>query len=317
MSEFSFNSHVGQEHKPKYLERRVNTALSVFSSTRALEEFEARFPQIMDLFGRVGIHPSRPKSLFNPYTGQDSREYFSNIGEHCLAVGFAAARIVEALVRAGTVQESQATAVIERALIHDITKPYEIMRRDAKKAGLAEEAYTVSAYQKLYPLLVEIGISEPLAKYLTEAGTETGHNSLKNFIVLDGSAICGLVAGRIAEKIVHLADDMTFSSTPRHAGDVTTTMFLTPWERMLASGFIEKYPWLWKEGLGVQEAGEIVALADIRQPDPGVSVIGDYAALQVEIARMIARELQLLIDPTSEHKQEPEQFIKDLINNRI
>ncbi len=222
---------------------------------------------------------------------------------------------MEALVQAGTVQEVEATAAIERALVHDLTKPYEIMRRDAKRAGLAEDVYTVSAYQQLRPLLVQIGVSEQLAQYLTEAGTETGHNSLKSLIVLDDSRIGSLVAGKVAEKVVHLADDMTFTSTPKRADDVAVTMFLTPWERMLASGFIEKYPWLWKEGLGVQEAGEIVALADIRQPNPGVSVIGDYAALQVKVAQLIARELQFRIDPSS--NQVPEQFIKDLVNNSI
>ncbi len=64
--------------------RRIDTALNNFLATTALQEFEVRFSRVIDLFEQVGIHPGRPKSVFNPYTRQESSESFSNIGELAL-----------------------------------------------------------------------------------------------------------------------------------------------------------------------------------------------------------------------------------------
>lgn len=291
----------------------LDTNLKVFSPTDGLAQLEGRFPKISELFIKVGIHPTKSETPNNPYTNQPAGESFTNIGEHCIAVAYASSRIMDALARAGVVNPHDADSVIERALVHDITKPYEIMRRDAKRDGLAEEVYTTSAYQQLAPLLQSTGVSADLAEYLINAGSETGHNSLKDLIEVDETGVKGVVAGRVAEKIVHLADDMTFTSNPGNSGANPVTLFLAPWERMLASGFIEKYSFLWKEGLGRTKSGDITTVRDINDPESGVEVIGDYAGLQVSVARAICREFQLLLAP--ENRQEPDAFIKGLINS--
>ena len=64
-----------------------------------------------------------------------------------------------------------------------------------------------------------------LAEYLVQAGTETGHNSLRDFIVVNDAGYAGIVNGRVAEKIVHVADDMTFTSMPRRLDDKPVTLF--------------------------------------------------------------------------------------------
>jgi len=192
------------------------------------------------------------------------------------------------------------------------------MRRNAKRQGLEEEVYTVSAYEKLKPHLLKLGISEEIADYLVQAGSETGHNSLKDFITVDESGVVRLVEGKTAEKIVHLADDMTFTSTPLREEESPVTLFLTPWERMLASRFIEKYGFMWEEGLGVNASREIVTVEDIHKPDPGVEILGSYAELQKQVAHAICLELRNRLEQPNSNEPDndlsPEEFIKRLIN---
>ncbi|MCI5064412.1 hypothetical protein MRY87_01660 [bacterium] len=294
--------------------RGIDPNLRPFSPLRALTTFTHRFPQIMELFQEVGIHPVKPKVPLNPYTGEPSKESFRNIGEHCLAVAHAASKVGSALAETGVIGAEELDLIVERALVHDITKPYEIMRRNAKNAGLVTEVYSTSAYQQLQPLLEQIGISSELAEYLVDAGSETGHNSLKDFLAVEDGAVTGLISGHLPEKIVHLADDMTYTSTPMFRGEKVVTVFLPPWERMLAARFMEKYPsWMWTEGLAITPGGTIVQVPDVHAPPSDVTVIGHYAALQVEVSGAISHEFQLMLDPKS--TQEPEQFIKDLIND--
>ncbi|MCB0334261.1 MAG: hypothetical protein KDD55_12220 [Bdellovibrionales bacterium] len=284
--------------------------LQLFSPKDVLEDFEARFPKVFELFARVGIHPTKALPVMNPYTGEIETEDFTNIGEHCVAVAYAASKIMEALVQADVVEQSDADYVIERALVHDLNKPYEIMRRKAMGPDVPKEVYSESAYEKLEPLLLEMGISEEMVAYLVTAGKETGHNSLKDFIALGEGGVTGIVEGRIAEKVVHLADDMTFTSTPTKEGQEPVTAFLTPKERIYASGFIEKYLWMWKEGLGVDESGTICEVADVNSPEDGITPLGNYANLQVQVAQAIARELMLNLGVTNRN---PAIFIRDLI----
>ncbi len=291
--------------------QETDISVQLFSPKDVLADFEARFPKVFELFARVGIHPTKSLGIHNPYTGKQETEDFRNIGEHCIAVGYAASKIMDALVRAGVAEQSDADYVIERALVHDLNKPYEIIRRKAKGMDVPEEVYSASAYDKLEPLLLELGVSEEMVSYLVHAGKETGHNSLKDFLALGEGGVTGITRDMIAEKIVHLADDMTFTSTPQKEGQEPVTAFLTPKDRMYASGFIEKYLWMWKEGLGVDDSGTICVVDDVRLPNEGITVLGHYANLQVQVSHAIAREFQLYLDPSS--SQEAAAFIRDLI----
>lgn len=286
----------------------TDTEVKIFNPLLHLEEFEGRFPKELALFRAVGIHPQVLANIINPYTLKPATESFSNIGEHCLAVGYCASKIAQALCSAGLIDEAARDWVTSRALVHDLTKPYEIMRRSAKELG---DVYSVTAYDKLRPLLIDIGVAEEMAEYLMVAGRETGHNSLKDFIVCGPNGFDRLVPGKLAEKVVHLADDMTFTSTPK-GYDKPITAFLTCWERMLASQFLEKYPFLWTEGLGRSEDGALKPIKDLSLEQAGVKVVGTYAELQVRVANAIARQIQLLLEPSN--KLPPENFVRTLLN---
>lgn len=74
--------------------------------------------------------------------------------------------------------------------------------------------------------------------------------------------IPSLVPNRLVDKIIHLADDMTSTSIPQ-PGERTLTVYLTPWERMIASDFYNRYPHLWKEELAFDMQGSVVTIEDI------------------------------------------------------
>lgn len=292
-------------------EYRVDSDIHHFDPLSRLAEFESQFPNELALFKTVGIHPTAAQTVQNPYTGMSAADNFTNIGEHCLAVAHCAEKISGALVQAGLITVEDARWIVQRALVHDLSKPFEIMRRDAQRSGASIEVYSVSAYEKLKPILLASGVSDELAEYLVCAGKETGHNSLRDLIVAGPDGFAGLVTGRLAEKVVHLADDMTFTSIPK-GGAKPITAFFTCWERMLASNFIEKYPFLWREGLAAESGGEIAAVGDVSNTAPGQRLLGHYAELQVLVANAIAREIQLLLSP--ECKMASENFVKLMVN---
>jgi hypothetical protein len=284
----------------------------VFDPLEHLLSFEERFPAIFSLFRKVGIHPSYPTAIINPYTGKICSETFTNIGEHCIAVAYCAEKIVTPLVETETLDKSAADHIIERALVHDLTKPFEIMRRNAKAEGYTEEVYSTSAYQRLRPLLVGQGYSEELAGYLIRAGDENGHNSLAGFIRPHPSGSFGLVRGKLAEKIIHLADDMTYSGHP--VDSITrkpVTLFVTPHDRIGLMKLSKKYPFLWKEGLGIDSLGRIIPLPNTRRVEKGITVLGTYASLQKKVSFHICEEIRTLIAPHS--KKKADQFVKALV----
>lgn len=286
---------------------------SPFDSNVLLSELESRFSRVFHLFEQVGIHPQRPNLVYNPYTDSFSTKLFTNIGEHCIAVAYAASKIMNALVVSGVASRNDLNQVIERALIHDLSKPYEIMQRDALGRGFVCELHSANAHNHLRAILQKIGFNTDDANYMVTAGSETGHDSLKDFIICAGQRSTDLVSGRIVEKVVHLADDMTFTSIPSNDKiETTTTLFLTPGERISASRFAEQYPGLWREGLALTAEGKIVHVEEAGNCCPGLWALGNYASIQIKVARAIAQEFQQAIDPGS--KLDPEQYLKQLIN---
>lgn len=292
------------------LQSGIDTSIQHVDIGPHITRFEREFPQELVLLREVGIHPLLSKQAFDPYRGELSTKNFSNIGEHCIAVALAAERIALRLAEAGMLSTDEIHSVVGRALVHDLNKPYEIMRRDAQKGGSPEDIYSVSAYQALIPHLQSSGASPELVEYMKHAGSETGHTSLAQFLSVGPDGIQGLIPDSLVLKIVHLADDITFTSSPPE-GVPSVTSFLTPWERMLASHFIEKYPFLWSEGLGLNETGSFVSIRDVKQPVEGTRLLGSYADLQVLVSHLISRELKLYLDPAA--PESPEEFIKKTV----
>lgn len=127
-------------------------------------------------------------------------------------------------------------------------------------------------------------------------------------------SIPSLMPGRMVDKIVHLADDMSSTSIPL-PGERPYTTYLIPWERIIASEFPSRYPDLWQDGLGFDPQGRIIELKDIIAADRNLRWVRSYAFWQPFISNKICRELQGIIDPES--AQKPEYFVKDLVNNSL
>ena len=286
--------------------------LQAYNPLDHINTFQARFPAEMELLRLAGLHPSQPTRPINPYTLLQSTESFSNIGEHCIAVAHCASMIASPLVRRGVLSAEDAHWITATALLHDANKPFEIMRRDAQRAGLIDDAYSVTAYEQLGPLLEAVGVSRDSAERLSNAGSEAGHNSLRLFITAEPDGSWSLKPGLTREKIVHLADDMTFSSNPPYPHE-RITAFMRCEERMRAAKCDKKYPFMWTEGLAIHHSGEIAAVRDINVISADETLLGSYAELQVQVSRLISRELQLLIEPASD--ADPEAFMCQLINS--
>lgn len=283
-----------------------------FDSNALLPELESRFPRIFRIFEQVGIHPKRSHIVYNPYTSSFSTGLFTNIGDHCIAVAYAAAKLMGTLIESDVTSRNDLDYAIERALLHDITKPYEIMLRDAQLSGFVFGLRSTNADNQLQLIMQKMGFKADDMNYILTAGSETGHDSLKDFLVINGHNI-DLVNDRFVEKVVHLADDMTYTSIPPNdKAETATTLFLTPEERMSASRFSEQYPWLWKSGLACTAGGKIVHVEDTSNCQPELRSLGDYAFLQIKVARAIAREFQRATDPNSD--LDSGQYIKQLIN---
>lgn len=274
---------------------------------------EAQFPRIFELYRKIDMHPSQSGVPFNPYTNKPGTESFLNVTSHNIQVSHPTEKIMTALQANGEVTDAQTEYAIGRTLLHDAPKPFEIMRKHALKEGLIDDAYSESAYEKLSPILEELGFEPAYLEYLVKAGKETGHLSLAQFLTVNEDDIISLVDGMLPEKVVHLADDMTSTSIPKE-GEAPVTKFLTTEERMEASNFKERYPWLWEEGLAIDSEGAIVTIKDIHNPDENIrKVLGSFAEMQVTVAEMICAELQSKIDPES--VEDPESFIKGLVNS--
>lgn len=290
----------------------TDASIRPFDPLKYLTYFETRFPKELKLLYAVGIHPQFKGRIINPYTKQPETQSYSNIGLHSLAVAFCAMRIADALFAEGLISEEKLKWIVERALIHDLAKPYEIMRKAANRNFL-DASY--DAYEELKRLLVDIEMPKEVIEYLVTSGKETGHNSLKDFIQCNADGrFTGVVKGNLAEKVIHLADDMTFT-TVQCNGSKPFTTFFTCWERMLASQFIERYPWMWTHGLGRTKDDSIISISDLSNPSPGVKVIGSYAELQARVADCIAQELQMSLKPSS--KTPPQYYVKSLVTHAM
>lgn len=284
-----------------------------FDPLTRLGEFTNGFPFAIQTLRIGGVHPTEDTRMDNPYTGKPHDESFTNIGEHCLAVASLASTLAFKLYQRSALQIGAVDLVTIRALVHDANKRIEIMRRNAVREGVIEEAYTPKAYETIRPILQAQGIDPELVDYMAQAGKETAHLSIKDFLKLD-DGIPSLVPGRMEDKIIHLADDMTSTSIPP-PGERPLTVYLTPWERMVASDFPNRYPFLWQEGLAFDRNGKVVTLQDIATADRSLRWIRPYAYWQPFVSNAICREIQAMVDPAS--RQRPEYFVKDLVNNAL
>lgn len=278
-----------------------------FNPLSKLVEYQREYPQAITLLRVGGVHPLDNLDMLNPYTGQLDQESFKNVGEHCLAVAACAEVIALRLAQAGVISPLEVMSVTERALIHDANKRLEVMR---KKAGV--DAYSEQAYKTVRAVLSSSEVSLELANYFVVAGQETGHNSLKDFLEVRRGGV-RLISDRMAEKIVHLADDMTFTSIPKN-NQPPTTYFLAPEERMVRADFDIRYPFLRKEGLGFDTKGKAVVVKDITSLERPLSHVDSFYNYQILVSRFICEEITRSL---GEDNPTPEYYVKNLVNRSL
>lgn len=279
---------------------------------RTLPDFESRFPVEMSILRLGGVYPrERNEGVVNPYTGELDTEYFGNIGEHCLAVALCAEIITDNLLGK---DDPRKRTIVSRALVHDSTKRFEIMRKKAVKTGLIDDAYSAKAYDTIRPMLEEKGVAKDIIDYMANAGSETGHLSFINFVYLHNGNPALKTEDNLVEMIVHLADDMTHTPITS-AGETSNTYFLTTPERMEASNFPERYPFMHREGFGFDKEGKPVFVKDVLEHQR-LFHVKTYAEWQVWIASEIAKHLVGIVSPQIKI-EDPQQYLKDIVNKAI
>ena len=275
----------------------------------AIEDFEKRYPDEMGVLRIGGVYPGEVEEGFvNPYTGEPDHEYFGNIGEHCVAVAYCA----DVLAHAFLDPEDSGEDIVRSALVHDATKRFEVMRRKAARKGTIIDAYSQGAYDTIRPLLEEQGVPADTIEYMARAGSETGHNSLPGFVRLhDGEPVL-ITEGNLADRIVHLADDMTYTPIVP-AGEEVQTTYVTMPERMEAANFPERYPFLYSEGFGFDKDGNLVLVKDTTTENSDLVQVGTYAQWLIWVAREISIDLARRISHDIS-EDEAEQCLVDMVN---
>ncbi len=260
----------------------------------SLRDFESRYPSVFELMRRVGVYPGIQAQAESSCSEVDVAPTFTNIGIHCVAVGMFVERLLDYLESRNVEVGGLRDLGVQRALVHDLTKPFEIryLTAEANDKTITQLPFD----QFLANALAERDFSAEEIDQLSMAGKEVGHRSLKSFLeVRDG--VVQLAGGGLAAKIVHLADAMTHTSIPKVPGDIPLVAFVTPKERITLSEFAKRYSWMWEGGLAVR-GSEIVEIefedGKPRANETGTHPLGSYADLQVSVAEQICEELLTL-----------------------
>lgn len=283
-------------------------------------EFKKNYPGAFGILELGGVHPDKDEPIDNPYIeGEKDSEDFRNIGEHCVDVGIVAQKISSSLKEVGAIDDEIYTQIVERALIHDTNKRFEILRRKAQKAGQPIEVYSRSAYETMFSVLEQKGHTGPEMEYVKTAGKETGHGSLADFLTLDKNNEPALHQDKtLSEMIVHLADDMVASPLKDlKTGELLTknadTQFVSTAKRMDLGNFSLRYNFMYQEGIAFDEAGQAITVKNKQAADEkNLRGFNTYAYWQEKTAELICSKLKSLIEP--ENKLDPNDFIEKIAN---
>ncbi len=291
----------------------TNEVLTHIDIQKSIAIFEKAYPMEMSVLRLGGVYPKEGGAeTVNPYTGETDTEYFGNIGEHCVSVAECADILTEQFLGANHPLRKQ---TVSRALVHDATKRFEIMRKKAVKAGKADDAYSPKTYETIRPILEKAGVADDVIRYMTRAGQETGHISLPNFVTLTDDGQPALITNSLPDMIVHLADDMTFTPIVS-PGETAETSYVTIEERMKLADFPNRYPFLYKEGFGFDREGKLVMVKDVSQAGSDLKHVRTYADWQVWVANEICGHLANMGNPQSQIDN-PGTYIKTLVNTQL
>lgn len=269
-------------------------------------EMQEKYPEAMNILDITGVSPFGSREMMNPYTGEADLEDFSNVGRHCVAVAYAAQKMADAL----WVSEEQKDEIIKSAILHDGDKRIEVMRKKAKKAWVEIDVYWEEWYKTIETIFSDKGLDSGVFSTIQSMGGMTGHNSLKKFLIMKDGKIQLNPERTLTEMIVHIADDMTYSSSGE---DGETTQYVSFEKRAELSKFAEKYGFLWQEGFGVSEENGIQEIKDVAQ-NWGDAVKHFYDWQNV-VFDMICDHIQKQIDPMN--FENSVEFVVWMVNYKI
>ena len=238
-----------------------NTSSIVLSQDQIMklaELYREKYPEEMHILDITGVSPFWTKEMTNPYTKVIDTEDFSNVGRHCVSVGFAASKIADAMIEKGLITQNTKEEIIKTALLHDGDKRLEVMRKKAKNAwvrdtdGNSIDVYGEAWYKTIESVFSEKWLDPQILGTIKTMGGMTAHNSTKNFLVIDNWQLVINPERTLAEMIVHIADDMTHSSTGVHT---ETTTYVSFEDRARLWDFEKRYSFLWQEGFSVSSRG--------------------------------------------------------------
>jgi len=282
-------------HDGAFREFRVEAV--TFEAQSRVEEYERLFPGIMKVFELAGIHPTLSLPMENQWLPSLPPESFTNIGEHSIAAAECARRIARALINVGVLDNGFTKTITRRALVHDITKAFQVMFLKAEKAIPGCTARTFTPLEFLRKKLIRARVPWDVIQEVETAGWEAGHKTSKSFLRINASGKLDVVSGRLIDKIVRLSDDMTLTSIPSSQIG-TVTSFVAPAVR-LTSTVSERYPFATKGGLAINSRGGIDDVEDLSNLGDGQRAIASYLKVHIFIANMILEEFKTYIAPAN------------------
>lgn len=288
--------------------RRLNQPinLELFQSI-----FQKYFAQELEILKKLGVSPeSGPTRFFDPFgVNNFVSDDFSNIGEHCMAVAGCAMLIAQFIGEDISKGSKIAKEVVNRALLHDALKPWEVFLARAFRNNKIsrEEYYLESIFDRTIEVLISLGLAPEVAEALVrDYGSECDvRECFGYFLKVESGGEVGLKEGDLAKKIVHLADNMTCSVLPVE-GRKSQHYFLTTSERLILSEADKRYPWALKAGIGVSKENCIRHTPDSASSSGELRIIYNIHEALVALSHVIAQEL-------THSGDNPDQLIKGRI----
>ncbi|OIO20026.1 MAG: hypothetical protein CO029_00815 [Candidatus Magasanikbacteria bacterium CG_4_9_14_0_2_um_filter_41_10] len=301
--------------------REVETEL--IPVQEALERFRGEIQETHSVSFQImeigGIHPDKGNEpFFDPYTQQESTEDFSNIGKHCIAVGYCADKIAEKLLEKKALTPEDFHTIVARALVHDVMRRLVACERRTKQSFEEWEIHNeddVALHELFENFSEEDAPGKDMINYLGVAGRETGHMSLKEFVTLDPEGKPILKPDKtLVDIIVHVADDMTASPKP---GVSEETKFVAIEERMRLGNFPERHPHLFRSGFGFDADNHPVLVDDVHDQlvIQGLKQVKSYKEWQILVFTFCTDRLSNIIDPHSSSSSR--EHIKKIVNSGL
>lgn len=279
----------------------------VFDPLRVVGEFAELYPEAFNMLEECGVHPTKKRDLVNPYTGKLDTSDWRSVGEHSVAVGYCAEVIGKALLKAGILDVEDVRFIVNRALLHDVSKRYEQM----KKRSLGEEHLYEREQAEVFERL---GVSPHLAQAFSDFGSETSLESLLRYLTILPDGSCSVIRGRLREKIVRLSAGMT-CTVPAPDGSRVLSFFTTFDGRACYSDSSKIYPTMFRTYVAFDEQKMRFVFTGRIRNTRSLFALGTVYEAWLFTARSIAAELRHLLSP--QYVGTPEDLILSLLRMAV